>query len=199
MASNAAPTAETAVTARRNPEVFACPRPGCGKTFTRVRFDFPPLHSLLSGSGLHPVDHPVRSSLTAIGGIAEAKPHEAHEAPRWTKRVCLPGERVRDHAALPVPRPALVQASGCTDAGCNRCGASFARKADLQVHTLRHSEERPFVCSSPGCGKVSHVSRLRPIDCPHSRPGSSADTALPLVAHPADCPLSRRRFCGSRS
>lgn len=36
---------------------------------------------------------------------------------------------------------------------CGDCPAGFSERHDLERHQSVHSEERPYTCSEPGCGK----------------------------------------------
>ncbi|KAG2220546.1 hypothetical protein INT45_004152 [Circinella minor] len=45
---------------------------------------------------------------------------------------------------------------------CNVCSKLFSRPSALQTHMYTHTGEKPFQCSSPGCGKCfAVVSNLR--------------------------------------
>ena len=51
-----------------------------------------------------------------------------------------------------VPR---VRQAVATTHGCGVCGRTFKSAGQLRLHERRHTGERPFPCTSPGCGKVS--------------------------------------------
>ncbi|KAF9245257.1 hypothetical protein BU15DRAFT_85600 [Melanogaster broomeanus] len=41
---------------------------------------------------------------------------------------------------------------------CDVCHQNFSEAATLQQHTRRHTQERPYVCDHPGCGKAFAIT-----------------------------------------
>lgn len=48
------------------------------------------------------------------------------------------------------PEPNQIKPYKCTMLNCSK---AFGRRSDLSRHFRIHTNERPYVCQEPGCGK----------------------------------------------
>jgi len=62
---------------------------------------------------------------------------------------------------------------------CSECGRGFTKKSDLRRHDKKHTGEKPFLCSVPGCGAAFIQVRLS-VDAPGIIAYPSSSSRQPL-------------------